>query len=135
MAAGAAADTGDDTAQDQVYSVLGWLWDTITEPVLTHLRLTSGSGQRPRIWWCPIGVCVALPLHAAGHHTTIPDGSVPATVMDRAISSYTPTIRALECARADRATSHPSDSSALIVAMPTTQVHQISPRWQTKPKR
>lgn len=123
LAACAAAD-GDASAgvqaQDQVHAVLRWLWDAIAGPVLTHLGFTGEAGHLPRIWWCPIGVCVALPLHAAGHHTTTPNASVPATVMDRVTSSYIPTIRALEYARADRGTPRTPAGSALIVAMPTT---------------
>src|SRR6185436_5751086 len=45
----------------------------------------------PRIWWAPGGLLGSLPLHAAGVAT---DG-----VIDRVVSSYTPTISALRYAR------------------------------------
>jgi CHAT domain-containing protein len=68
------------------------------------------------VWWATGGVLGLLPIHAAGHHTDPP--SARRTVMDRVVSSYTPTIRALRHARRrDRAV--PADT-ALIVAMPTT---------------
>jgi tetratricopeptide (TPR) repeat protein len=109
-------------AQQRVLRVLGWLWDSVTEPVLRHLGHTApplDGSTWPRVWWCPVGISALLPLHAAGHHTTS-----SATVMDRVVSSYTPTIRALGHARAPRtrggglrpATSH--TSSMTIVAVP-----------------
>ena len=47
-----------------------------------------------RLWWCVSGPLAFLPIHAAG----IYDGSKPgiaSTLSDFAISSYTPTVRAL----------------------------------------
>ncbi|MFE0155879.1 CHAT domain-containing protein [Nonomuraea sp. NPDC059007] len=105
-------------AQQDMSAVLGWLWDHIAGPVLDALGFTGhDSSAPPRIWWCPIGVAAPLPLHAAGHHH---DGRIPRrTVLDRAVSSYTPTVRALRYARATRTqkfwTGRPG---ALIVAVP-----------------
>ncbi|MGH3947521.1 MAG: CHAT domain-containing protein [Pseudonocardiaceae bacterium] len=81
--------------------LLGWLWDVIAEPVLTELKLNHAPGQGdtwPRVWWCPTGPLNLLPLHAAGRHGDLGDSSFR-TVMDRVISSYTPTLRALLEAR------------------------------------
>lgn len=116
----AAADDVTGCAQREVHAVLGWLWDTITGPVLHHLGITGEEGSRPRIWWCPVGILAYLPLHAAGHHTDT--GATPAaqTVLDRAVSSYTVTLRALEHARARRETPRAAAGSAVIIAMPTT---------------
>ncbi|MEU2247017.1 CHAT domain-containing protein [Streptomyces sp. NPDC019224] len=80
-------------------ATLGWLWDTIAAPVLAHLGLDAGpaAGEPwPRLWWCPTGWLSFLPLHAAGRGG--PDSGT--WVMDRAVSSYTPTLRALARARA-----------------------------------
>ncbi|GLY94453.1 CHAT domain-containing protein [Actinoplanes sp. NBRC 103695] len=120
--ADAVARTGADTlgerreGQRAIAAVLGWLWDRITEPVLTALGHTgrpADAGRWPRVWWCPAGAATPLPLHAAGHHT---DGG-HRTVLDRVISAYTPTIRALRHAR-----TVPVDSShldrVLVVAAP-----------------
>ncbi|MBY8844590.1 CHAT domain-containing protein [Streptomyces sp. SP2-10] len=107
-------------AEERVESVLGWLWDILAEPVLTALGLTTSPapGQPwPRIWWSPTGPLNFLPLHAAGHHSRLDEG-VPPTVMDRVISSYTPTLQTLNRARAQ----HPIGPNAphLVVAMPHT---------------
>jgi CHAT domain-containing protein len=100
-------------AQETLSQVLQWLWDTTTGPVLDHLGYQSpASGTWPRIWWAPGGPLSGLPLHAAGYHRQR-DGR---TVIDRVISSYTPTIRALASARAHGSATQPG--SSLIVAMP-----------------
>ncbi|QER90532.1 CHAT domain-containing protein [Streptomyces tendae] len=89
---------------------LAWLWDTVAEPVLRALDETNpASGGRHRIWWCPTGWLSFLPLHAAGHH----DGS-GRSVLDRTVSSYVPTLRAL--ARATRSPEpDPCDRDRLLV--------------------
>jgi tetratricopeptide (TPR) repeat protein len=110
--------TGREQAQRDVRAVLGWLWDTITGPVLDHLGITGGPGPQPRIWWCPIGILAYLPIHAAGHHTDPSDRRC--TVLDRAVSSYAITIRTLEHARSPRTTPRAVQGSAVIVAMPIT---------------
>ncbi|WP_194908234.1 CHAT domain-containing protein [Catenulispora rubra] len=103
-------------AQRDLLDTLAWLWDTIAEPVLTALGHTSAhrEGRWPRLWWSPVGTLALLPLHAAGHHN-----EVGQTVMDRIISSYTPTIRALAYSRQVRP--RPDNAGKyLIVTMPDT---------------
>ncbi|MET8221218.1 CHAT domain-containing protein [Streptomyces hirsutus] len=89
---------------------LAWLWDTVAEPVLRALdRTNPASDGRHRIWWCPTGWLSFLPLHAAGHH----DGS-GRSVLDRTVSSYVPTLRALT--RATRSPDpEPTDTDRLLV--------------------
>ena len=114
------------SGQQQVRSILAWLWDTVTEPVLNaldHTRVFPVTSTRdekwPRVWWAPGGLLGLLPLHAAGYHTAKTDPAYRArTVMDRIISSYTPTVGALRYAR--RPASHEDSDSSLIVAMPRT---------------
>ncbi|MFJ2024741.1 CHAT domain-containing protein [Streptomyces sp. NPDC087897] len=77
---------------------LGWLWETVAAPVLTRLGLDSVPREDapwPRLWWCATGLLSFLPLHAAGR------GAADSGdwVVDRAVSSYTPTVRALARAR------------------------------------
>ena len=87
---------------DEFHEMLEWLWDTITEPIMTALGYTSTPqpGQPwPRVWWSPVGILTSLPLHAAGRHRTHALTSGTAAVLDRVMSSYTPTIRALGRAR------------------------------------
>jgi tetratricopeptide (TPR) repeat protein len=103
--------------QHEILTVLAWLWDTIAEPVLTHLGYTTtptGDTRWPRIWWCPVGVLAYLPLHAAGHHT--PHPALPRTVPDLVVSSYTPTVRALAHARTPRRDTSPC--TTLLVPVP-----------------
>ena len=88
--------------------VLGWLWEHITEPILRRLGhdttyLADAPKQLPRMWWMPAGPLVLLPLHAAGLYPSAEDataGARPWGVMDLVVSSYTPTLRALQRARA-----------------------------------
>ncbi|MFI6824801.1 CHAT domain-containing protein [Micromonospora sp. NPDC050187] len=123
----ATADDLDDrlAAQDVLTATLRWLWDGVAEPVLTalgHHRQHEDDQPWPRLWWMPGGALNALPLHAAGYHTDPATDPGRRTVMDRVVSSYTPSVRALrharEQARAAGATPHAAE--ALLVAMPTT---------------
>jgi hypothetical protein len=117
---------GPDNPQETLLRVLAWLWDTVAEPVLRVLgydREPRPGEQWPRVWWAPGGLLGLLPLHAAGHHLDQPGEHGRATVMDRVVSSYTPTVRALRYSREHaRATAIPGSpgSRSLIVAMPTT---------------
>jgi CHAT domain-containing protein len=107
-----------------VFDILDWLWDTIAELVLTALGHTSSPGPDaawPRIWWCPTGPLTVLPLHAAGYHPRHQRADNPAsgdTVLDRVISSYTPTLTALLRARAAPVPGGPA--RLLAIGMPTT---------------
>jgi tetratricopeptide (TPR) repeat protein len=121
------------TAEQRLMKVLGWLWDMIADPVLDRLGITGppeAGTPWPRLWWCVSGLLSFLPLHAAGHHHT-QVGAAPATVLDRALSSYTPTIRALAHARTlardNRAGQVDSRDRLLAVAMPHT------PGWPDLP--
>ena len=110
---------GPSAADQEVADTLAWLWDELAGPVLDRLGITSppGDGQPwPRLWWCVSGLLSFLPLHAAGYHSTR-DGAAPTTVIDRVISSYTPTLRALSHARR----SGPAAGGEVVaVAMPHT---------------
>ncbi|WP_051793598.1 CHAT domain-containing protein [Kibdelosporangium aridum] len=103
---------------NSVTETLEWLWDNVTGPVLEHVGLHGPAGDRwPRLWWCPTGPLSFLPLHAAGYHQPSSEGP-PKTVMDRVVSSYTPTVRALLHAR--RRPGFSADVNALVVTMPNT---------------
>jgi hypothetical protein len=113
------------TGQQEILDVLAWLWDAVAEPVLAALGYiaTPAPGQSwPRIWWCPVGPMSFLPLHAAGHHSDLsdPDPAVraaPRTVLDRVISSYSPTVRALAHARSPSPVITQA-GAALVIAVP-----------------
>ncbi|MBC9730204.1 CHAT domain-containing protein [Streptomyces sp. TRM68367] len=110
-------------AQKKLSGLLEWLWDVVAEPVLLRLghdREPPPGADWPRVWWVPGGLLGLLPLHAAGYHgtRTEPDPQRRA-VIDRVVSSYAPTVRALRHAQQrDRAPAR--DDRALIVTMPAT---------------
>jgi hypothetical protein len=119
----AAARTAFAQAQQNVESGLAsvaeWMWDRIAEPVLDLLTIKdvpSAGELPPRLWWCPTGLLSLLPLHAAGYHRT--SDTPPRTVLDRVVSSYTPTLRALAEAQSERTTD--VDERLLVVALPET---------------
>jgi len=112
---------------DQALSgVLEWLWDAVAEPVLGELGIggTPAPGQPwPRLWWCPTGLLSLLPLHAAGYHADESAGdAAPRTVLDRAVSSYTPTLGALaNASRGDASGVTDTDGGRLLfVGLPET---------------
>lgn len=103
---------------DAIDSTLAWLWRAVAEPVLSQLGLTCVPAEScwPRIWWSPTGPLSLLPIHAAGCYGT-GSAATPTSVMDLAVSSYTPTLSAL--IRARRAGQVITGRRLLIVAVPT----------------
>ncbi|KAI3331715.1 CHAT domain-containing protein [Xylariaceae sp. AK1471] len=73
--------------------MLEWLWDAVARPVLDALGFTQppSSENWPRVWWIATGALTKLPIHAAGRHG---NGSAE-TVLDRVMSSYAPSIKAI----------------------------------------
>lgn len=95
------------------------VWNMAVEPILKELQLdaVADSSALPRIWWIGIGLLATVPFHAAGDHT---HGSTRNT-LSRAISSYSPTIKALSYAREKKLKSFStSDYQLLLVTMPKT---------------
>ncbi|RYP69875.1 hypothetical protein DL771_005818 [Monosporascus sp. 5C6A] len=87
--------------------VLEWLWEVAACPILEALgfrgpepssfdedngRCGSQSQPQPRIWWVLAGSLSQLPFHAAGLHKLVGSND---TVLDRAMSSYSLSIKAL----------------------------------------
>ncbi|MFB7559012.1 CHAT domain-containing protein [Streptomyces brevispora] len=115
-------EEGDADGELRPYltDLLGWLWKAVAEPVLEALPTAPHADQKalpPRVWWCPTGVFNHLPVHAATRTTSPSDRNSPAgdSLTDRFVSSYTPTLRALQAAReADRATSGREPSMLLV---------------------
>lgn len=100
-------------AERAVESTLAWLWEAITKPVLNalgHHGPPADNEPWPRLWWCPTGPLTVLPLHAAGVHG---DGT-GSSVLDRVVSSYTPTLRAL---RGESPSPGPSSQNVLVVTV------------------
>jgi tetratricopeptide (TPR) repeat protein len=117
-------------AQAEILDVLEWLWDAVTGPIMAALGYTgmpADEADWPRLWWCPVGILSYLPLHAAGHHADsdgIDPGSRahPRTVLDRVVSSYITTVRALAYARVHEAG---ATETMLVVAAP--EVPELRP--------
>ncbi|MET9547122.1 CHAT domain-containing protein [Streptomyces sp. NPDC006627] len=108
-------------AQQALGQTLEWLWDSAVSPVLDllgHTGQPADDEKWPRVWWAPGGLLGQLPLHAAGYHTEPATGVGRRTAMDRVVSSYTPTVRALRYAR--RRATPTARARALAVSMPTT---------------
>lgn len=117
LQAAVAGGTDRWAAEQRIDELLRWLWDVVAEPVVGHLE-TRRDGSPPRMWWCPSGPLTFLPLHAAGHHDTRFDAR-PRTVLDRTVSSYTPTLRALIRAAATRPAADAVPPRAVAVAVDT----------------
>jgi len=90
-------------AQRDVRDTLAWLWRAVTGPVLDRLPAAT------RVWWSPGGLLGTLPLHAAA-----PADGAPGA-LDRVVSSYTPTLRALHHAR--RRAARPAGDGTLLVSV------------------
>ncbi|MFE4382897.1 CHAT domain-containing protein [Streptomyces cyaneofuscatus] len=108
----------------ELVDLLEWQWDHVAEPVLKRIGLTRSlrpdddPAEWPRIWWCPAGATAFLPWHASGHHGKDgAEGGATRTVMDRAVSSWTPTVRALAHARRPSDAAPQAVRSALLVEM------------------
>ena len=76
----------------ELASFLRTLWAQIVSPIVDSLQMTHPS--QSHIWWCPTAEFSVLPLHAAG-----PYRNGKRNLPDLYISSYTPTLTALICAR------------------------------------
>jgi hypothetical protein len=102
----------------QVHQTLTWLWNAAAGPILDALGLTQlpTDNNWPHIWWIPTGPLGQLPLHAAGRHLE----RLANTVLDRAMSSYSPSIKALVYGRRCRneVDTPKTLKSALLVAVP-----------------
>ena len=104
----------------QIALTLEWLWNTVAGPCLDALGYQSPvtDNDWPHVWWIPTGPLSHLPLHAAGQHTK---GSSD-TVLDRVVSSYSSSVKALLHGRRYNARQAQDLTllNALLVVMPDT---------------
>ncbi|WP_204003018.1 CHAT domain-containing protein [Micromonospora lutea] len=118
VAPGPEAQRRREAFRRRIPETLDWLWRVVAAPVLDTLGLAAAppdpGADPPRLWWCPTGLLALLPLHAAAA-----SGGGDAT-LDRVVSSYTASLRALR--RARHAVPEPPTpvTSALVVGMPQT---------------
>jgi hypothetical protein len=107
------------------HEVLEWLWYTVTEQILDALGFNhtpSSNDSWPHVWWIPTGPLSKFPLHAAGDHSS----RSQATVLDRVMSSYASSIKALIHGRS-RQLQHGTSAQALLVAMEHTPGNDMLP--------
>ncbi|CAH0024920.1 unnamed protein product [Clonostachys rhizophaga] len=99
-------------------SVLEWLWDTVAAPVLSALGFNGppSNNDWPHIWWIPTGPLTAFPLHAAGYHMS----NTGETVMDRVMSSYSSSVKAITEGRRRSTKPVSRHKRALLVGMSNT---------------
>ena len=76
---------------------LSWLWRGCVRPVLDelHYYVQPSAENLPRIWWIGTGLTSSFPFHSAGDISA----GLTESAYYRAISSYTPTIKALQYAQ------------------------------------
>ncbi|KAI0085973.1 CHAT domain-containing protein [Irpex rosettiformis] len=106
---------------DLMRIILANLWNWVVKPIMDVVcTLVPPSSTLPHVTWCPTGPLVFLPLHAAGIYPSDDRINAPSqTIMDIAVSSYTPTLEALLKPRA-RVTPAGQDPRVLIVSQPDT---------------
>ncbi|KAL8370380.1 hypothetical protein RB595_000652 [Gaeumannomyces hyphopodioides] len=118
------------TGSFHMKALLEWLWDTAARPCLDALGFKDPVSDEnwPHVWWIPTGLLSRLPLHAAGRH----DRGSAETVLDRVMSSYASSVKALIHGRRRlvRKYAGPTSDHALLVAMretPNLSVNSILP--------
>ncbi|KAG6376816.1 hypothetical protein JVT61DRAFT_1842 [Boletus reticuloceps] len=98
-------------------SFLSPLWKCVVEPVMGALAFST-PGELSRIFWCPTGPFVFLPIHAAGLYDA--KYSAPGhKVFDFVVSSYVPTLSILAPSR-NIHVAHNDDFRLLAVRQPPT---------------
>ncbi|KAJ3467957.1 hypothetical protein MRS44_005521 [Fusarium solani] len=105
--------------------VLEWLWDTVAAPVLDALGFTqalSDDDEWPHMWWIPTGLLRQFPPHAAGYHRK----RSAETVIDRVMSSYGSSVKAILRGR-ERRVSPEGSINAVLVAMEQTPARSDLP--------
>ena len=88
----------ESEAHQQFDRAMKWLWDCIAEPILLHLGFCDAiqaEAPWPRVWWISGGLFSLFPIHAAGDYVRARDTHGACTVLDRVVSSYSPTLKAL----------------------------------------
>ena len=98
-------DIGGETEAEIDPVQFSWLWSNCVKLILDELDAKGlASPETPRVWWIGSGIASSFPFHAAGNYSE--------NSLDRIISSYTPTIKALGYSRSRAPTVLPNMFSA-----------------------
>ncbi|KAG9312043.1 hypothetical protein JVU11DRAFT_7322 [Chiua virens] len=104
---------------DDVFkSVLSDLWNNVATPILDVLALLSLPAKRPRLFWCPAGPFTHLPIHAAGLYDDA--ANLGSKLSDFVISSYIPTMSALQKPHQQESPTDSTRVRLLAVPQPST---------------
>ncbi|KAI9778854.1 MAG: hypothetical protein M1839_007817, partial [Geoglossum umbratile] len=113
---------GDRGRKNKAYlQFLSWLWRGCVRPVLDELHCYEqrSAENLPRVWWIGTGLTSSFPFHSAGDISVGPTENASY----RVISSYTPTLKALQYAQdCAGASTRPRRHlwRAVIITMPET---------------
>ncbi|KAI0083728.1 CHAT domain-containing protein [Irpex rosettiformis] len=119
---------------DMMRKILADLWNWMVKPIMDVVcTLVPPSATLPHVTWCPTGPLAFLPLHAAGiypkHESTSAHSQ---TIMDVAVSSYTPTLEALLKPRTKVTAGETEYPKALVVSQPATPNCDPIPNTRTE---
>lgn len=117
----------DEPTETYSDDFLSQLWTSCVKPILMELFKEYPESEKPlRIWWIGTGVASSLPFHAAGDYS---QDATDENTLSQAISSYTPTIKALLHARScfEKSAHKGPKASLLVVTMPKTPGHSSLP--------
>ena len=112
---------------------MSWLWSSCVKPILKELKhsQSTDSHELLRVWWIGTGIASSFPFHAAGlYNKNFGDYQDSENTLSQIIPSYTPTIKALSYARSCASRTAKisiSETSILVVTMPTTPKHKPLP--------
>jgi CHAT domain-containing protein len=98
------------------------LWDTVAAPVLAAVEPHLGPDRR--MWWCPTGALTSVPVHMAGR-----DGNA---VLDKVVSSYTPSLWSLLDARRSHRP-RTAEATMLITSLHDTPRRPDGTMWSALP--
>ncbi|KAF5523748.1 hypothetical protein CGCA056_v005567 [Colletotrichum aenigma] len=98
------------------FKTLMWLWDSVVGPVLDSMGFSKQCIDKNwlHVIWIPTGPLLRFPLHAAGYH--LAPGHK--TAMDRVISSYSSSVKAVVISRQQHC--HESGSDVVLIGMGET---------------
>ena len=119
----------DRGRKNKVYlQFLSWLWRECVKPVLDelHCYIQLSEDDKPRVWWIGTGLASSFPFHSANNSSVEPMESTAY----RVVSSYIPTIKALQYARERVNVANLSCEdrrNVLIITMPQTPSAEALP--------